>query len=500
VDPLAARAAEDYHRLLRDDEALVEELEARFFERMREARLTFGGRVLCAFPRPNFVAPSDYEAIRTVCRDIFRAIEKVESRLGEDLWARVDLTPEEAELVRLDPGYRRSSPTSRLDSFITTEGYRFVELNAESPAGIAYNEVLVDIFLDLPVMKKFQEKWKLHRFRARERLLETLIACHREAGGKEERPTIAVVDYEEVPTRSEHHLFRDFFEKSGYPALVCDPRQLVYDGGRLRHDGTAIDIVYKRLLTNEFLEKVDELQPLLEAIKARAVTVVNPFRCKPIHKKAIFAVLTDDELQPLFTDHERRAIAALDAARPRGIHHPRRPAHRPRRSCPRPPRGAGPQAQRRIRRQGRVHRLGVDGDGVGSGPRHRTAGVLRRAGEGRSPTPELSRARPRPPLPRPGGRPRPLRLPRRGRRLPDPLVGHVASQRHVGRRPGPSLPGRAKMTTDDRPREGRPSARASRPQSKAALRSSGALRGGFQGGFANAHRECRVSAPPDLIL
>jgi len=29
---------------------------------------------------------------------------------------------------------------------------------------------------------------------------------------------------------------------------------------------------------------------------------------------------------------------------------------------------------------------------------------------------------------------------------------------------------------------------ASRPQSKAALRSSGALRGGFQGGFANAHR------------
>jgi hypothetical protein len=310
VDPLAARAAEDYHRLLRDDRALVEELEARFFERMREARLTFGDRVLCAFPRPNFVAPSDYEAIRGVCRDIFRAVEKVESRLGEALWDRVDLTPDERELVRLDPGYRRSSPTSRLDSFITTEGYRFVELNAESPAGIAYNEVLVDIFLELPVMKRFQERWRLRRFRARERLLETLVACHREAGGKEERPTIAIVDYEEVPTRSEHHLFRDFFESKGYPALVCDPRHLVYEGGRLRHDGTAIDIVYKRLLTNEFLEKVEELQPLLQAIRERAVTVVNPFRCKPIHKKAIFAVLTDDEMQPLFTEHERRAIAA----------------------------------------------------------------------------------------------------------------------------------------------------------------------------------------------
>ena len=211
MDPLAARASEDYHRLLRDDKALVEELEARFFERMREARLTFGGRVLCAFPRPSFVAPSDYEAIRTVCRDIFQAVEKVEKHLGEELWDRVDVTPEERELVRIDPGYRRSSPTSRLDSFITTDAYRFVELNAESPAGIAYNEVLVDIFLELPVMKRFQERWKLRRFQARERLLETLIACHREAGGREERPTIAIVDYEEVPTRSEHHLFREFF-------------------------------------------------------------------------------------------------------------------------------------------------------------------------------------------------------------------------------------------------------------------------------------------------
>jgi hypothetical protein len=310
VDPLAARAADDYHRLLRDDRALVEELEARFFERMREARLTFGGRVLCAFPRPNFVAPGDYEAIRGVCRDIFRAVEKVEERLGEGLWDRVDLTPPERDLVRIDPGYRRSSPTSRLDSFITTDAYRFVELNAESPAGIAYNEVLVDIFLGLPVMKRFQERWRVQRFQARERLLATLLACYREAGGGKERPTIAIVDYEEVPTRSEHHLFRDFFESKGYPALVCDPRQLLYEDRVLRHDGTAIDIVYKRLLTNEFLERVELLQPLLAAIRERAVTVVNPFRCKPIHKKAIFAVLTDDDVQPLLTEHERRAIAA----------------------------------------------------------------------------------------------------------------------------------------------------------------------------------------------
>ena len=310
MDPLTAQAIEDYHRLLRDDAALAQELEEHFLDRVRDARLTFGGRVLCPFPRPNLVSQAVYEQIRGVCRGIFRAIEKAEARLGEGLWDRVDVTPEERELVRIDPGYARSSPTSRLDSFVTTNAYQFVELNAESPAGIAYAEVLVDLFLELPIVQRFQERYRLKRFHSREAMLSTLVACYREAGGTAAKPMIAIVDYEDVPTRTEHHLFRDFFESRGYPALVCDPRHLTYEGGRLRHDGREIDIVYKRLLVNEFLERITELQPLLQAARDRAVTLVNPFRCKPIHKKAIFAVLTDDELQPLFTADERAAIAA----------------------------------------------------------------------------------------------------------------------------------------------------------------------------------------------
>jgi len=310
MDPLIARAVEDYDRLLADEKELVEEMDDRLFERMRQAKLTFGGRVLCPFLRPNFVSPEVYDQVRGVCRGILGAIDKAEARLGTELWDRVDLTREERELMEIEPGYRRSSPTSRLDAFLTPSAYQFVELNAESPAGIAYNEVLVDIFLELPVMKRFQERYRLRRFRSRDRLLETLLSCHREAGGREERPTIAVVDYEDVPTRTEHHLFREFFESKGYPALVCDPRHLTYEGRVLRHEGRAIHIVYKRLLVNELLDRKDELQALLRAARERAVTVVNPFRCKAIHKKAIFEVLTDDELQSLFTGEERAAIAA----------------------------------------------------------------------------------------------------------------------------------------------------------------------------------------------
>jgi hypothetical protein len=310
VDPVTDRAVSDYERLLRDEPALAEELYDRFLERMKAAKLTFGGRVHCPFPRPNFISPAADAQIRGVCRAILRAIETVEDRLGRELWDRVDLLPAERELAAIEPGYRRSSPTSRLDAFLTTSRYQFVELNAESPAGGAYADTLSEVFLELPIVKRFQERWRLGHFPHRQRLLETLVSCYRQAGGREERPSIAVVDYEEVPTRTEHHMCREFFEGRGHVSVVCDPRHVTYEGGRLRYEGTGIDIVYKRLLVNEFLDRKDQLQPLLQAIKDHAVVLVNPFRCKPIHKKAIFAVLTDEEVQRLFSDEERAAIAA----------------------------------------------------------------------------------------------------------------------------------------------------------------------------------------------
>lgn len=310
MDPISARAIAEYHALLREDAALAQEIEERFFARMRERSLTFGGRMLCAFPRPNLVSPAVYDDVRGACRGIFGAIEKAERTLGTALWDRVGVEAEERELVAIDPGYRRSSPLSRLDSFVTPASYQFVELNAETPAGGSYADTLAEVFLEIPLVRRFMQRWDLRPFHTGRRLLATLLACYREAGGRKEHPTIAVVDYEDVPTRVEHHMVRVYFESQGCPTLVCDPRHLAYEGGRLRHESREIDVVYKRLLVNELLEKRDEVRPLIEAVRDRAVVIVNPFRCKPIHKKAIFAVLTDDALQEVFTAPERDAIRA----------------------------------------------------------------------------------------------------------------------------------------------------------------------------------------------
>ena len=104
------------------------------------------------------------------------------------------VTEIERELVSIDPGYAEVSPTARLDSFLTDEAYSFVELNGESPAGIAYADAAYEIFSSLPVMKRFNERYHVRPQFGRHLLLEVLLRAHAEfLGHKPERaPQIAM--------------------------------------------------------------------------------------------------------------------------------------------------------------------------------------------------------------------------------------------------------------------------------------------------------------------
>ena len=202
-------------RLLLDEKALAQEIEEKLEARLRARSATFGGRGLCPFAMPQFVAREDYNHVRTAARGIYGATIKAWKALGPALHDLVGLSDAERELVALDPGIASPSPLSRLDSFLTPTSYQFVELNAETPAGLGYAEVLSDVFLDLSVMRELQKTYTIHRPRPCVKLLETLIACYRQAGGDKAKPAIAIVDYDEVPTRTEHHILKGLFEVAG---------------------------------------------------------------------------------------------------------------------------------------------------------------------------------------------------------------------------------------------------------------------------------------------
>jgi hypothetical protein len=304
-------AVEFYHKLLEDGD-VAESSRRMLDDGLERAKLIFGGRRLSPYLRPHFVTEDDFARITRVCETVWSAIEKVKDAAvaDETLVGELGLTEIERELIRIDPGYRAVSPTARLDSFLTDGAYSFVELNGESPAGIAYSDAAYEIFSSLPVMQRFAERFRLRRFEGRPLLLETLLAAYREFAGASasDKPSIAIVDLKGLPTQKEFELFREYFESAGHRSVICSPDELEFSGGRLRCGDFEIDIVYKRLLVNEYLPIMKEQPALLEACRARAVCMVNSFRSKLIHKKAIFAVLTDERHAHLFTADEQEAI------------------------------------------------------------------------------------------------------------------------------------------------------------------------------------------------
>jgi len=105
-------------------------------------------------------------------------------------------------------------------------------------------------------------------------------------------------------------LWVDYFRARGLEARIVDPRDTELHAGRLVAGGEAIDLIYKRVLLSELVERGGRDHPVIRAVQSGAVCMVNPFRCKLLHKKASLAVLSDEQNVGLFSSDERRAIDA----------------------------------------------------------------------------------------------------------------------------------------------------------------------------------------------
>ncbi len=305
-------AIEHWHALLRPDVELTADFAARFTDDLRAERLFFGDRIHCPFLRPFFLDDDQVSLVRRVSESIARMGETVAQAALErrDILDAVALTDAERALVAIDPGYSTASTASRLDSFILPDSLQFAEYNAESPAGLGYTEKLTGCFEHLELLGRFRERFEASAFALMEPMLHALLASYREWGGTANPPTIAIVDWREVPTWAEFLILQAKFESLGVPTIVCTPPQLEFDGRTLRVDGRVIDLVYRRVLINDILEKPADCRALTDAYAARAVCVANTFRCKIPHKKAFFALLTDERFSALFTAGRARDCRA----------------------------------------------------------------------------------------------------------------------------------------------------------------------------------------------
>ena len=302
IDPIAR-----WHERLERDPIPPEE----FLREVRAAGAVYGDQPLCVHRRPHFVDQALVKRLTRAIASFHRAIRKLKKAMLEDgldgragsLVRRMGISEQALELARIDPGYGSAAVVARVDCFVDAGQPRFLELNAESPAGIGYADALSAVFERDPLMRSM----KATAFASAPHLVRAVQESWREWGGSSP-PLIAIVDFRDVPTRWEFELLRQTFRASGVRCEVADPRDLEFSRGKLVLNGEKVDLVYRRLLVADILARPEECKALLDAYRAEAICMVNSLHTALLHSKGLFALLWDPEYQRVFSAAERAMI------------------------------------------------------------------------------------------------------------------------------------------------------------------------------------------------
>lgn len=301
---------EKYHELLSDKH--LDSTVSGLGEATERFALTVAGRPVCNVLRPLFIDKATYKKIWNASSLVMQSFRVLADRLMTDtnLRKKLNLTPEAEEAIQIDTGFGAADVSARLDGFWGPEDtFYFVEYNADSPGGIGFGDVLAEVFLSLPIMKEISRSILVQSIPVRQRTFEALMHAYLKWGGKN-LPNLAIVDWKEAVTYNEFVIMQEQFQRNGCTVIIADPSEMELRNGILYAAGTPIQLVYKRVVANELIEKCGLSHPLIEAVRTHAVCMANGFAVQMLFNKMLFAFLSDpayeivsDESRPLLDQH-----------------------------------------------------------------------------------------------------------------------------------------------------------------------------------------------------
>jgi len=302
-----------YHDLLASG-SVAADSQAALDDHQDRRGLHFGTRPLCGVLRPRFLTLAQYRFLQRSVETLLPAFNTVYQKAlaDTDFRRQFRLLDWENDLLGIDPGFKCPYPSARFDSFyVSDEELKFTEFNTETPAGAGYSDALTQVFQALPAFREFACHYHAFPVPCVPGVTHALLdAFSQWQGNRTEKPRIAILDWREVPTFSEFVLFFDEFRSLGIDVRIVDPREVEYVNGKLMCGDYHINLIYKRVLITELIERGGVDHPVIRAIRDGNVCMANTFRCKILYKKASFAVVSDERNANLFTATQQHAIAA----------------------------------------------------------------------------------------------------------------------------------------------------------------------------------------------
>lgn len=279
----------------------------KFPENLQKTCFRYGRFTIPTFYKAYFLTPKQEHLLKRVSSTMAQIINNAARLYFEEghLSHVYRMTPEAAELIKIDPGYSQPVVFARFDALLEGESLKLIEFNTDSPAGTAYTDQLEEVLFSEPVLQDFFKENELVQHSRVQNILNALLTTYEEFGGFE-TPQIAIIDWKNVRTAPEYEYLKAFFESKGYKTTIADPRELKYKGGKLYHKSFRVHLIYRRVIFDELLERLDEVEDMIKAYKERAVCMVNPLRSRLASSKAILSILTNPEYEHFFTENENK--------------------------------------------------------------------------------------------------------------------------------------------------------------------------------------------------
>lgn len=277
---------------------------------LKDHDVVFTGSTIPFVLMPHFISLGQLKRVRRSVTILCRVLDRFCAAYANDAGLRAELALPATEdaLIRLDPGYPHPLRICRLDAFLATYDVKFLEFNADSPAGIGYTDILYDGLSQNIKLPHVDAEFDTSYSPMIPRVLDTLRRAYADyRQGRPDlpdSPTLALIDVKGSPSVPEFRIICRAAEKAGMPALHATLDQLSYDGSRLTVDGVHTPLIYRRAL----LEDIANNSPLIQAIRDGRACVVNPFSARVANSKKIFALLQDERFRYLLENGEDSVI------------------------------------------------------------------------------------------------------------------------------------------------------------------------------------------------
>jgi hypothetical protein len=279
-----------------------------------EHDVVFDGHTIPFVLMPHFVSPGQVRRVRRAVESLCRVLDRFcEAYPGDDrLQEELALPTFEDSLVRVGPGYPRPLRICRLDAFLAGDQVKFLEFNADSPAGIGYTDVLHEGLRRAIALPRVDGEFDTAYDPMLPLLIATLLDAYRAMRAERgrapelpETPRLALVDVPGSPSVPEFRIICAAAAKAGIEAIHPTTDELAYDGSVLRAGGEPIHLVYRRALIDDLSEG-----DLTAAYRDGAVCLVNPPRARVANNKKLMALLDDPRFAHLVEPREAEVIAA----------------------------------------------------------------------------------------------------------------------------------------------------------------------------------------------